>query len=526
MVDGNDLTTDGSGEASIGLPDGTYSYMVTATGYQSGSGDVTVSGAEVTENVTLNPETMNTLAGQVLYFNSEETPLPTDANFSITLYNSEGDSIDTKSVGSSDQRSFDSYYEFDQVQAGEQYTLRIWEDEATLGDTWTFNNWDGISAADALIVSYMVVGDPVIGQFDWILPEGSSDYTPLFYDVADVNSSNSLTGADPLTIMYRLVGFPGTSPFPNNTFNFQVGGNTIGSLGELVYPSAPEVVFSQTGTYSESEPSESVYYEGQVTAGSGETLFNIYYVATGDVNISNTPQQAKAASQPRLTYTDEIISEQNKQITIPVYTEQKLETGAMLLGFRYDKSLLKVHDIAGFDVKYIDHQKGWIRTSLVDPNIKTYNVGEKVAEITATILKPTHADDKYIRMERLSEFVDSKAESIEDVTLSIPKLSAVNFDDEGAEVSKIDHHNYPNPFSDFTLIEYVLPESGHVTIRIIDKLGRIVNKPRNDVYSEVGKHDVRISHTSLNGTGIYFYEIRLEGENGDRRSQGSFIYLK
>ena len=41
--------------ATIDLPDGTYSYSVTAAGYQAASGDVTVSGADITENVSLSP---------------------------------------------------------------------------------------------------------------------------------------------------------------------------------------------------------------------------------------------------------------------------------------------------------------------------------------------------------------------------------------------------------------------------------------------------------------------------------------
>ena len=54
-IDGNNLTTDGTGEATIDLPDGTYSYTVTTTGYQNANGSVTVSGADVTENVGLSP---------------------------------------------------------------------------------------------------------------------------------------------------------------------------------------------------------------------------------------------------------------------------------------------------------------------------------------------------------------------------------------------------------------------------------------------------------------------------------------
>ncbi len=51
-----DQVTDGSGNCTFtGVPDGTYSYSVVASGYQNASGSVTVSGSNVSKNVYMDP---------------------------------------------------------------------------------------------------------------------------------------------------------------------------------------------------------------------------------------------------------------------------------------------------------------------------------------------------------------------------------------------------------------------------------------------------------------------------------------
>ncbi|MDD3011678.1 MAG: T9SS type A sorting domain-containing protein [Bacteroidales bacterium] len=52
-INGQTLTTNGNGEASIDLEDGTYGYTITATGYENETGDVFVEGASQTVNIQL-----------------------------------------------------------------------------------------------------------------------------------------------------------------------------------------------------------------------------------------------------------------------------------------------------------------------------------------------------------------------------------------------------------------------------------------------------------------------------------------
>ncbi|MCW8996337.1 MAG: M1 family aminopeptidase, partial [Psychromonas sp.] len=74
--------------------------------------------------------------------------------------------------------------------------------------------------------------------------------------------------------------------------------------------------------------------------------------------------------------------------------------------------------------------------------------------------------------------------------------------------------NYPNPFNPSTTIEYSIPKSGNVTLKIFNVLGKEVATLVNG-QNEAGKHIVNFDATDLN-SGVYFYKIEA----------GSFVDTK
>ncbi|MCX6135263.1 MAG: T9SS type A sorting domain-containing protein [Ignavibacteriales bacterium] len=66
--------------------------------------------------------------------------------------------------------------------------------------------------------------------------------------------------------------------------------------------------------------------------------------------------------------------------------------------------------------------------------------------------------------------------------------------------------NYPNPFNPATTIQYSLPASGMVTLRVYDVLGKIVFELVNQ-YQAAGNYLVKVNAQNL-PSGMYLYELR------------------
>ena len=73
--------------------------------------------------------------------------------------------------------------------------------------------------------------------------------------------------------------------------------------------------------------------------------------------------------------------------------------------------------------------------------------------------------------------------------------------------SYILNQNYPNPFNPTTTIQYSIPQSGNVSLRIFNTLGEEVSSPVNE-YQQAGIHKVIFNGKNLS-SGIYFYRLNV-----------------
>ncbi|MGK9478028.1 T9SS type A sorting domain-containing protein, partial [Melioribacter sp. OK-6-Me] len=65
--------------------------------------------------------------------------------------------------------------------------------------------------------------------------------------------------------------------------------------------------------------------------------------------------------------------------------------------------------------------------------------------------------------------------------------------------------NYPNPFNPSTTIEYYLPKSGKVTIKIFDSLGKEIETLVNE-HKQAGHYQVIFNARNL-PSGVYYYSL-------------------
>jgi hypothetical protein len=77
------------------------------------------------------------------------------------------------------------------------------------------------------------------------------------------------------------------------------------------------------------------------------------------------------------------------------------------------------------------------------------------------------------------------------------------------------HQNHPNPFRPSTDIAFSLGQPGEVSLRVFDVRGRAVRTLTNEVRG-VGVHEVQWDGRDDRGvavtSGVYFYELRVDGE--------------
>jgi hypothetical protein len=69
--------------------------------------------------------------------------------------------------------------------------------------------------------------------------------------------------------------------------------------------------------------------------------------------------------------------------------------------------------------------------------------------------------------------------------------------------------NYPNPFNPTTKINFALPKSGLVTMKVYDMLGKEVSTLVNEV-KNAGTYSVDFNASALS-SGIYFYKVSVNG---------------
>ena len=67
--------------------------------------------------------------------------------------------------------------------------------------------------------------------------------------------------------------------------------------------------------------------------------------------------------------------------------------------------------------------------------------------------------------------------------------------------------NYPNPFNPSTTIQYKIPNSGLVTIKVYDVLGSKVKTLVNQ-YQNMGSHEINFNADNLS-SGVYFYQLKV-----------------
>jgi hypothetical protein len=470
------------------------------------------------------------IVGQLKYFNENESVIPSPNNrgvFYVQIFEN-GQALSQRQVVAHNlELGLDSYYEFTGVESGKDYSIRIWEEATnnTLGNTWSFNNWGGATSADAFIISWMANMDPQLTAFPWIWPAGATALTPYSEKVADVNNNQMIANSDALMVLYRLLDLPEFSPFPGGAHNFSLATTKIEDHQHKAHPVAPEKLFTQHGGYLAGASAPSVYQEVLLTnLSDGTNIYNIYFLATGDLNTSYTPG-GSSKQLAMLEYNGVINTIKGDEIMIPVRISQASDLGAITLGFSYNNDAIEVLDVIGYDLHNIDHENGTVKIAWYDHQSKSFASDQHLVILKARLKGELSTGTRYLELLPFTELADANAMQLQNVTLRTDYIETAAGIKSNPELLSINHSIFPNPFNDYTNIQYTLPNAGKVRIDVYNLFGQLVISLVDEM-QKAGTHKLMINNYELNGAGSYFYQINVESDRQRFTERGTIVLTK
>lgn len=457
-----------------------------------------------------------------------------------------------------------SYFEFDLAPyvdyfGCEGYYLKIWDGGLVyhygfpggsplnpplagthLGNNYTYNNWGGVNATDALSIQLMATWVNIQGapyNFAWVGPNTDLPrYGYYSHSAADVNSSNpytngGITALDALTTNYRAVGliavFPNSNPGVQYSPNFRVTGRLVPSLPYMTWPmpfdydNVDDVPFTYpltTQSYLYFTNATLHKYTSAPIALSDKNFINIYYLALGDINSSYVPTSGgfKAESDMMLAYEGEQNVSKGQIVSVPIRIDRNAELGAISLVLRYNPSLIEVVGVnLDPDFYRIDAETGMLYISWFNINGASFAFGDAIATIQVRVLGDINANTRFFELEA-GELANTSAQPIKNINIETVALSTVS---DGLFIT-----NYPNPFRTTTMISYSIPEAGNVNLIVYNKLGQVV-ETLVSTRQDAGTYQVEFGRTDLT-PGVYFYKIVVEGESNTYTSTNSMIFIQ
>ncbi len=360
--------------------------------------------------------------------------------------NLDGDSNDRRMTAE------DGRYLFASMPTGGQYSIK-----PTKSDDYL----NGVSITDMILIQQHILG----------LKQLADPYLML---AADVNKSQSITIAD-LIMLQQII------------------------LGNKEKPGNDESWLFVDGAYQFTDPTQPFiadvpdsYFINELN---DDLFLNFVGVKYGDVDGSVLGQsENRNLSRLTLEVTNQIVLK-GQSIQIPIYTSQAIDLRGLHLEFnakalRIDQ--LSSNQISIDNAYYSQHDK----TTISIPIAEGVQLSEESPLFTlhVTATKTIEVKDA-IQLINVAEAYSSAALQELDVELSI--LDPV----QRFMIQDI----RPNPWYDFTSIQYADSKDGEATIHITDTQGLVMYATTQPY--KAGQHQLKISKDILPHPGVYFIHI-------------------
>ena len=306
----------------------------------------------------------------------------------------------------------------------------------------------GINATDALnIRRHVVMLDPLSG---------------LNADAADVNGSGSITSADALFVLRKTVGYITTFP-----------------AGEWVFDH-PQAIIANTNVTQ-----------------------NILANCFGDVNGSFNNNNLTKTCWVGFEKSGSVDAPEGELIELPVSLKTSAELGAITLVLDYPVDGYRIHSVeSDLDNLLYHADNGQLRIAWENVDGNQFEAGESM--MTLVLEKTPDFAGTGFDLGWETELADRNGTVLKDVVITMPEIGQSTKTD-GFSLG----HNFPNPFSQITHIEYSIPEKAHVRLSVKNMLGQEM-EVLVDGMVDGGSHTLEFNAANL-AAGVYTYKIEVTG---------------
>jgi hypothetical protein len=176
--------------------------------------------------------------------------------------------------------------------------------------------------------------------------------------------------------------------------------------------------------------------------------------------------------------------------------------------FEYDGRRIRIDSLSvnadsrTIVLKRVDNGRGYALVDVagLDGTMDTQLLTKGFVEVSVTALAPIQEEPITV----VTHTYSSKAE------LTSETVKQIRFNSTSTILRAFSLlQNYPNPFNPSTTIGFSIPVSSHVTLTIVDLLGRQVETPI-DENREAGEYKVQWNAANLS-SGLYFYRLKAGG---------------
>lgn len=359
----------------------------------------------------------------------------------------------------------EGHYDFGEMPVGGDYMVVPDKDDDYL---------NGVSTLDLIFIQRHVLGLDVL----------DSPYKIL---AADINNSESVTSIDIVELRKLILGIYAELP-NNSSWNF------LNAAHYFVDPTDPW--------------SAQVQNMHEITNLQGTANIPFLGYKVGDVNNSAVANvtgaiEVESRTQGTTFYVDRIAEQDDAQFMHPVYASEAMFLEGMQIAIDGGKANIVGMQAAAMNID----ESNFVMSSDNHTLFVSWNNAEGMEFSSNEILFYIVTEDSGSNVFEITES-GLKSEVYRDGQAGDLKLKTRT---NGNVVnSLVVAQNQPNPWSEYTEINYQVGHSTQIILTVFDVQGRKVFTQVDNV--QAGKHNIRLSSADLQGVGLYTFTLQTDNE--------------